>query len=339
MLNIFELQKELVCAALPSGLESRQATIIKNYAAHYCDEFYTDALGNLICHIKGPGKKIMFAAHMDVIGFMATFIDERGYIRFVPVGGHTPAYLIGATVRFENGICGCIQPDEKAKPGSTALTDIMLQNLYIDIGAESYEDACSMVSVGMYATFATEPKMVADGNMMTPYADNLTSCAVLLSAMSEMVYPVNDVWCVFSVQEELGCRGAKVAANAIRPYMGIAIDLTRTGDTPSETDNLRMTVKLGGGPAIKIKDSSLICDKPVVEHLRACAVRSGIEYQDEVLLAGGTDASAMQRSREGTLSAAVSIPGRSIHSPGEIINISDAENAARLIAAAAKTEI
>ena len=339
MLDIFELQKELVASALPSGLERNQATVIKGIASHYCDEFYTDALGNLICHIKGPGKKLMFAAHMDVIGFMATFIDQRGFVRFVPVGGHTPAYLIGTSVKFENGVCGCIQPDEKAKPGSTALTDISLQNLYIDIGAESYEDAISKVQPGMYATWNASPKIVADGNMMTPYADNLTSCAVLLSAMSEMAYPVNDVWCVFSVQEELGCRGAKVVANSIRPYMGIAIDLTRTGDTPSETDNLRMTVKLGGGPAIKIKDSSLICDKPVVDHLRACADANGIVYQNEVLLAGGTDASAMQRSREGTLSGAVSIPGRSIHSPGEIINISDADNAARLIAAAAKTEI
>jgi len=184
-------------------------------------------------------------------------------------------------------------------------------------------------------------EMVDKDIICSKSVDDRINCAIVVELFEELKDKTfgGTLYGVFSVQEELGCRGAKVAANAIRPYMGIAIDLTRTGDTPSETDNLRMTVKLGGGPAIKIKDSSLICDKPVVEHLRACAVRSGIEYQDEVLLAGGTDASAMQRSREGTLSAAVSIPGRSIHSPGEIINISDAENAARLIAAAAKTEI
>ena len=116
MLNIFELQKELVASALPSGLEDRQAAVIKKYASQYCDEMYTDAVGNLVCHKRGPGKKLMFAAHMDVIGFMANFIDERGFVRFVPVGGISPALSIGCPVVFENGVYGCVQPDEKAKP-------------------------------------------------------------------------------------------------------------------------------------------------------------------------------------------------------------------------------
>ena len=339
MLNIFELQKELVACALPSGTEERQAAVIKKYASQYCDEMYTDAVGNLICHKRGPGKKLMFAAHMDVIGFMATFIDDRGFVRFVPVGGVRPALSIGCPVVFENGVHGCVQPDEQAKPGSTALSKVQMHHMYIDIGAENKAHAEKLISVGMCATFCTEPRMVCSGNMMTPYADNLASCAVLLAAMSEVTYPANDVYFVFSVQEEVGCRGAKMAANAIRPYMGIAVDLTLTGDSPAELDKERMAVKLGHGPAIKIRDSSLICDRPVVEHLRACAESAEIAYQDEVLLAGGTDASAMQRSYEGTLSGCVSIPGRNIHSPGEMINIGDAEKAALLLARAAMTEI
>ena len=339
MLNIFELQKELVAAALPSGLETRQAEVIKKHASRYCDEVYTDAVGNLICHIKGPGKKLMLVAHMDVIGFMVNYIDERGFVRFVPVGGVRPALSVGCPVVFENGVYGCVQPDEKAKIGTASLNKAEMHNMYIDIGAKDKTEAEKLVSVGMCATFCAQPMLVAGGNMMTPYADNLTSCAALLSAMSDIRYPVNDLYCVFSVQEEVGCRGAKMAANAIKPYMGIAVDLTLPGDSPAELDKERMAVKLGAGPAVKIRDSSAICDKPVVEHLRACAEREGIAYQDEVLLAGGTDTSAMQRSYEGVLSGCVSIPGRNIHSPGEIINLSDAENAAKLLMHAAMTEI
>ena len=339
MLNIFDLQKELVAAALPSGLEDRQAEVIKKYATHYCDEMYTDGVGNLICHKKGPGKKLMLVAHMDVIGFMVNHIDERGFVRFVPVGGISPALSIGCPVVFENGVFGCVQPDEKAKPGSTALSKVEMHHMYIDIGAKDKADAEKLVKIGMYATYCATPKKLAGGNIMTPYADNLASCAVLLSAMSEINYPANDLYYVFSVQEEVGCRGAKMAANAIKPYAGIAIDLTRTGDSPAELDNERMVVKLGAGPAIKIRDSSAICDKPVVEHLRACAEKADIAYQDEVLISGGTDTSAMQRSYEGVLSGCISIPGRNIHSPGEIINLSDADNAAKLLVHAAMTEI
>ena len=168
MLNIFELQKELVAAALPSGLESRQADVIKKYAVKYCDELYTDSVGNLVCHKRGPGKKLMLVAHMDVIGFMANFIDERGFVRFVPVGGLSPALTIGCPVVFENGVYGCVLHDEKAKPGSTALSKVEMHNMYIDIGAKNKAEAEKLISVGMCATFCAEPREIAGGNIMTP---------------------------------------------------------------------------------------------------------------------------------------------------------------------------
>ncbi|MBO5973468.1 MAG: M42 family peptidase, partial [Clostridia bacterium] len=167
MLNIFELQKELVAAALPSGLESRQADVIKKYAVNYCDELYTDSVGNLVCHKRGPGKKLMLAAHMDVIGFMANFIDERGFVRFVPVGGISPALTIGYPVVFENGVYGCVLHDEKAQPGSTALSKVEMHNMYIDIGARNKAEAERLISVGMCATFCAEPVQIAGGNIMT----------------------------------------------------------------------------------------------------------------------------------------------------------------------------
>jgi endoglucanase len=326
MLDIFELQKELVAAALPSGIEGRQASVIKNIASHYCDEFYTDTLGNLIFHVKGPGKKLMFAAHMDVIGFMVTFIDERGFIRFVPVGGHTPAYLIGTSVKFENGVCGCIQPDEKAKPGSTSLSDVALQNLYIDIGAESYEDAISKVQPGMCAVWSSEPKLIADGNMMTPYADNLTSCAVLLSAMSEMVYPVNDVWCVFSVQEELGCRGAQPAAFGIAPQYCIAVDVTHASTPDASGPD---TFKAGCGAVITVGPNA---SRKMSDALMAYCKANEIGYKIEVAPShSGTNAWPIQIAREGVCTGILSVPLKYMHSPVETVKLSDAETGVELL--------
>ncbi len=337
MLDFFEILTALKAAALPSGLEARQAEVIKKYASPLCDEIYTDRIGNLVCRKRGEGKKLMIPAHMDVIGFMATGADERGFLRFAPVGGHRPYALPYTPIIFENGVPGYIACDGETPLSS--LSDLPETDLYIDIGAKSREEALSLVQPGLCAVFAGAPERCADGTIMTPYADNLASCAALLCAMSEIRFSKNDLYFVFSVQEEVGCRGAKTAANAIRPDVGIALDLTLTGDSPAEKDKARMAVSLGRGAAIKIRDSSLICDRPVVELLRSCAESAGIAYQNEVLPAGGTDGSAMQRSPGGVLSGVVSIPGRNIHTPGEIICESDALSAARLIAAAAQTEI
>ena len=337
MLDFLEVFEAIKNAALPSGIEGRQADVIKRYAEPFADEIYEDRLGNLFCHKKGPGKKFMLPAHMDVIGFMATYIDEHGFIRFATVGGHAAYALPETRVRFENGIYGYIKSDDRIK--ADKLSDVPMTDLFIDIGAGSREEAAKYISPGTCAVFDSDLKRIADGNIMTPYADNLAGCASLLLAMSTLESSPNDLYFVFSVQEELGLRGAKCAANGLGAYMGVAIDLTRTGDSPAETDNLRMAVRVGGGPAIKIRDSSLICDRPVVEHLRKAAEGAGVTYQDEILVAGGTDSAAMQRARCGVLSGCVSIPGRNIHSPSEIINVNDAIGAAKILAAAAGTEI
>ena len=334
MLNVLELQTRLVSCALPSGFESRQAKVLAELARPYADEVMIDTLGNVICHRKGPGKRLMLPAHMDVIGFMVTFLDEHGYVRFEPLGGHLAAALIGTPVVFENGARGAIFSDAEVDPAKNKITEIDIHDLYIDVGAADRAEAERLCPVGSVCTFDYAPAAVAGGCMMTPYADNLASCIALLIAMSEVKAPANDLWFVFSVQEELGLRGAKAAAWRIEPDLGIAVDLTLTGDSPAESDNARMVTKVGAGPAIKIKDSSLLCNPQVIAHLRAAAKKAHISYQDEVLPAGGTDSAAMQRSREGVLSGCVSIPGRNIHTPGEIVSIKDVEQAGRLLAAA-----
>lgn len=339
MFNVFDLQKKLVAAALPSGHEQNVGAVLAELARPFVDEVYTDALGNVICHKKGPGKRIMMPGHMDTIGFMALYIEDEGFIRFDGIGGHSPATLIGTPIRFANGVRGTIRPAKFADLSGKTFSSIKISDLYIDIGARDKAEAELLVHIGDVAVFDTEPRLVAGNNIMTPYADDLIACVVLLLTMEQLKdkQTDNDLYFVFSVQEEVGLRGATTAAYGIDPYMGIAVDVCSTGDTPTSVD--KMVVKIGAGPTVKIKDSSLICSPQVVEHLRSAACDAGIAYQDEILTAGGTDSGAMQRTRGGVYSGCISIPTRHIHSPGELFCIGDVEQAAALLAAACMREV
>lgn len=338
MEHILELQQQLVSAALPSGFEAPQAALLESLARPLVDETRRDAIGNLYCHKKGPGKKLMFVAHMDVIGFLITFVDDNGFLRFEPIGGHTPSGLIGASVRLESGACGAIFADAAADVTRHGWQDTDIHDLYIDIGASSREEAEEKAPIGSVAVFDAQPQPVAEDRMLTPYADDLSACIALLQAMELLkeAHLQNDLTFVFSVQEEVGLRGAKPAAWEVRPDLAIALDVTATGDTPGEQDGQRMQVSLGCGPTIKLKDSSVECDRQAVEHLREAARSAGILWQDEILLVGGTDTAAVQKTRGGILSGCISIPCRNIHTPGEIVSLRDVDQAAALVAAAAE---
>ena len=337
MLNILELQKQLVEVALPSGFEKPQGRLLAQWAKPYVDEVFTDALGNVYCHKKGPGKRMMFPAHMDVIGLMVTFVDDKGFLRFEPIGGHSPASLIGATVRLESGIRGSVWADTAADIYKHGFGDVDIHDLFIDIGAESKEEAEELAPIGSVCVFDAPTTLQGD-TLISPYTDDLCGCIALLVAMEELkdTQVENDLWFVFTVQEEVGLRGAKPAAWDVQPYMGIAVDVTRTGDTAGEIDGQRMQVALGKGPTVKIKDSSVQCNPQVIELLRKAAKASKIPYQDEILLAGGTDTAAVQKTRAGILSGCVSIPCRNIHAPAEMVSVKDVENVGKLLAAAAK---
>ncbi|MBR5245520.1 MAG: M20/M25/M40 family metallo-hydrolase [Clostridia bacterium] len=338
MLNILELQKQLVEVALPSGFEKPQGKLLAQLAKPYVDEVFSDALGNVYCHKKGPGKRMMFPAHMDVIGMMITFVDDKGFLRFEAIGGHSPAGLIGITVRLESGVRGTIRADAAADVYKHGFGDVDVHDLYIDIGAESKDEAEALAPIGSVCMFDAPTTMGAGNAMISPYTDDLCGCIALLIAMEELkdTQVENDLWFVFTVQEEVGLRGAKPAAWDVQPDMGIAVDVTRTGDTSGEIDGQRMQVVLGKGPTVKIKDSSVQCNPQVIEHLRKAAKENKIPYQDEILLAGGTDTAAVQKTRAGILSGCVSIPCRNIHAPAEIVDLKDVENVGKLLAAAAK---
>lgn len=337
MLNAFELQTRLVEAAMPSGYEERCGKAIAEIVAPFVDEVYFTPTGSLVAHKKGEGKRLMFAAHMDVIGFIVTNISDEGYISFTNIGGHQPAALIHTTVTFVNGVHGIIklraQADKLAKPAS-ALT---LRDLYIDIAATSRQEAESMVAIGDMAMFDTKPALVGDNCLMTPYADDLASCATLIMAMEQVKDSPNDLYFVFTVQEEVGLKGAITATANIEPHMGIAIDLCYSGDDMAA--DMDMPAVTGKGPTIKIKDASVICSPAAVAFMRQCANSAGIKYQDEIIIAGGTDTAAIMHTGKGALAGCMSLPGRNIHSPCEIVSISDMEQGARLLAACAMTEI
>lgn len=329
MFDTLTLQKQLVEAALPSGFERGVGKGLAELAAPFADEVGADALGNVICRKKGTGDKIMLAAHMDVIGFMVTFIDEKGYLRFETIGGHTPAFLHRTPIRFENGLHGVIMCENWADESKKNLNDIRLNSLYIDIGAGSREEAEKLVSIGDVAVFSGEP-CEQNGMVLTPYADNLVSCIVLLKTMEALKSSPYDLYFVFTAQEEVGLRGAGTAAYGIHPDMAIAVDICGTGDTLSQSDAY-LDVKLGKGATVKIRDASLICNPQVVEFLRKGAERASVPYQDEILLSGGTDAGSIQRVHGGILSGGVSIPTRNTHSPREIYSLNDVEGAVKIL--------
>ena len=337
MFDVFELQKKLVENACPSGSEHLKiAPLLMELAKPLADKVYTDALGNVIAYKKGQkgGKKVMYAAHMDAIGFMARYIDEKGFIWFDNIGGFFPIPLNNVRVRFMNGVHGIIKMKKAPTTMEMGMSAIRISDFFIDIGANDQKEAEKLIAIGDVAVYETTVSKIAGNNILGPYADDLIACVVLLLAMEQVGECHNDLYFVFTSQEEVGCRGAQTAAYGINPDVGFACDVTDHGDAiPGET--VHMPVYLGKGPTIKIKDGSVICNPQLNEKLRKLAKQKNIPWQDEVLSSGGTDTCMMQSAREGVPATCVSIPTRNIHSPGEIFNIDDVQQAAALLAAAA----
>lgn len=324
MSKVFEYYEKVGGAFGPSGREDAVREALRALAAPYCDEITVDTMGNLICRRRGEGRKILLAAHMDSIGVVATFIDEQGFLRFSQVGGLFKGDLINIQVRFANGTRGVISYEEK-----TPFKDLTLAELFIDIGAASREEAEKRVRVGDFAVFEA-PRFEQDGVLCGPYLDNRIGCVTLLLAMQQLQETANDLYFVFTVQEEVGLRGAGTAAFALEPNYAIAVDVTDTGDLPER--KYPMAVRMGGGPAVKLMDQSVLCAPDVCEALRHAAEELAIPVQSEILRFGGTDTAALQRSRGGVPSGAVSIPTRYIHSPSEMCAVRDVEQAAALLA-------
>lgn len=324
MSKVFSYYQQLAQAFGPSGREDAIREQIGSMAAEYCDDITTDALGNLICRKRGGGKKVAAVAHMDSIGVAVTYIDEKGFLRFGAVGGLFRGDLINIQVRFENGTKGVISYEEK-----TPFKDLSLEHMFIDIGAKDRADAEALVQVGDFAVFEA-PSFEQNGIICGPYLDNRIGCAVLLLAMEALPEETrNDLYFVFTVQEEVGLRGAGPAAFGILPDYAIAVDVTDTGDLPEQ--KYPMDCHMGGGAAIKVMDRSVISTPEVREALEASAKALDLAAQREIMLLGGTDTAVLQRTGAGIAAGAISVPSRYIHSPSEMCAVSDVEAAAKIL--------
>ena len=330
-MDIFETLKKLNNTFGPAGDESQTADAIAALAEPYVDEIIRDTMGNLICHKKGSGPKVMFAAHMDSIGLIVTYIDKDGFVHFGAVGGINPYSMLYMPVRFKNGTKGTV-----GVVGDTDFAKLKLDDLYIDLGVSSEEEALKLVQVGDVAVFDTQTSYAGD-SLVSPYQDNRISCTVLLKAMSELLQTKNDLYFVFTVQEEVGLRGARTAAYRIEPDYGIAVDVTSTADIPN-TKHASSSM-LGKGAAIKVMDASVICHPVVVQKLEMLARERNIPWQKDIIRAGGTDAGAIQQTRTGAYSGGISVPCRYIHSPAELVRCSDVEACAQLVCAFAETKL
>jgi putative aminopeptidase FrvX len=324
-LNVKDTIQKLVEAFGPVGYEDQVRSIIRKEIAGLADQISVSKLGSLIAFKKGSGtgQKIMLAAHMDEIGIIVTHIDKHGFVRFAPLGGVFTLYSITGRVQFANGQIGVIgleQRDDTTKSPT-------LDQLYIDVGATD-KSSCP-VQVGDVAIF--HRPLGSIGSRITGKSlDDRIGCAVLIETLRRLKSTPHDIYFVFSVQEEVNSSGARTSAYSIDPDLALAIDLTDTGDVPKA---LPMAVELGKGPAIKVKDVGMIADPRIKEWMVKRAEAARIPYQLEILRQGTTDAEVIQSSRDGVPSGALSIPGRYIHSASEMVDLSDVENAVKLLLA------
>jgi endoglucanase len=310
----------------PSGHEGKIRQAIREVAAPLADEIKTDTLGNLIARkgqIGAGGKRIMLAAHMDEIGVMVTHVDENGYARFTTVGGVRAQNCTGVRVRFMNGHQGVIGVERNEENGK-ALT---IEQMFIDLGVSSRKDC--PVRVGDVAAF-DRPFLDLGNRLVAKSLDDRIGVVILLETMRQITGTPNEVYFVFSVQEEVGVLGATTAAFGIDPELGLAVDVTGTGDIPN---GIKMEVSLGKGPAIKVRDAGMIADPRMVNWMASTAEKASIPFQMEVLEKGGTDARAIQLTRAGVPAGCLSIPCRYVHSQSEMVDYNDVENAVRLLVA------
>lgn len=310
-----DLIKKLVEAWGPSGYEHHVRKLIHDEVKSLADEIEVDALGNLICKVGKSGPKAMVAAHMDEIGVMATYAEpETGYLRFAGIGGLNTTTLTGSRVRFEDGTVGVISAHDCWNASSS------LDDFFIDVSTGSG----AAVQPGSPAAFWRELE-TRGTRLIAKAMDDRIGCAVAVEALrrlSKKKKLPNQVYFAFTVQEEVGLRGARTAAYGIDPDVGIALDVTLTGD---DIKNAKMAVKLGGGAAIKLHDPGLVVPPAVRDWMIARAEADGIPYQLELLQGGTTDAAAVQITRAGVPSGCISIPCRFVHTTSETVDTGDVQ--------------
>ena len=323
-----KLLKELTQAWGVSGREKNVRAIIRREIRDYVDECYTDAMGNLIAYKKGTdsenNKKIMYTAHMDEIGFQVTHIEGDGRIKVYSVGWTWTSAIFNDKVIFQNGVIvvvGCDGPVEEAQNKAQAL--------YIDIGCTNKEETMKYVQPGDYCGFIGKYYELQNDRISAKSLDDRVACYVLIEAIkkNQGQYP-NDIYYVFTVQEEVGCRGSVVAAERIKPDIGVSVDVTPDHYYPCD---LKGCNEVGKGVGVTFGNPSAMLDEYLVNEMVKTCEDNAIDYQRDVMDRGGTDASSMNRAYYGTRVAGISIVDRYPHSQSSVISKHDVECAIELV--------
>jgi len=333
------LLQQLTEAVAVSGNEGPVRQIVRAHVEAYSDDIKIDTMGNLLVTRRGSGRnriRVMLAAHMDEVGLMIIDIDKDGYLRFDRVGGLNKQQILGKAIwvgdKHTPGIIGT-KPTHMIKPEERKhIPD--LEALRIDIGADSKETARKKIKLGEWATFAT-PFLRHGSTIRAKALDNRLGVATLIELVA--IPPQGyDLLAAFTVQEEVGLRGARVAAYTLNPDVAIAIDCTPAMDFPTwdGEENVAYNTQLGAGPAIYVADRATIGDPRLLRLLVETAEAEAIPYQLRQPGGGGTDAGAIHLAREGIPSISVSVPTRHLHTAASIASLEDWRNSVRLVHAA-----
>lgn len=327
---MLDLLRDLTGLLGPCGYEHSVATFIVRRLQGQVDDITVDGVGNVIVTKRGahPGPTLVVSTHMDEVGFIVKKIETNGLIRFEKLGGHDDRILLAQRVRIGtdkgviNGVIGTISAHmtkfddpKKVRPHT---------QLYIDVGARDRAEAMALgVQVGDVVSWATEVERLGTHRVVGKAFDDRAGCAVLIQALEEADFSQvhGTLKAVFSVQEEVGLRGARVAATTVRADVALAIDTTAVSDTTEEM--MDDTLGLGRGPGIKVMDASLIASVAVRKILATLAREKGIPTQLEIFSGIGTDAGELLYGPSGVPSGVLSIPSRYAHSPVEVIDLDD----------------
>ncbi len=338
-MKLVEVLENLSNANGVTGREEQVRELMRQYLKPYVDEIREDRLGNLIAFKRGKkdAPTVMLAAHMDEIGLMVKNIKKRGFLQFTKIGGIDDRILLAQKVIVHTdkgpltGVVGSkpvhIQTDEERKKVINA------DKLFIDVGARDREEAEKMgVQVGDVVSFDTKFARLGDSVVFGKAFDDRVGCAILVETMRRLQKVDCNVYAVGTIQEEVGLRGATIAAFQVEPDVGIALDSTVAGDTPGVAEG-EAPAKMGEGPVLTVADAGLIAHPKVLRLLMDSAKENKIPYQLETGIRGSTDAARIALSREGVPSGVISVPARYIHSPAAIVDLDDVEKAVRLAVA------
>ena len=339
-MKLVDILEKLSNANGVTGREGEVRDLMKQYLKPYVDEIREDRLGNLIAFKKGnkDAPSVMLAAHMDEVGLMIKNIKKKGFLQFTEVGGIDDRLLLAQKVIVHtdkgplNGVVGSKPPHIQTEEERKKVIDA--DKLFIDVGAKDKEEAEKMgVQVGDVVSFDTKFVRISENVVLGKAFDDRVGCAIMIETLRRLQKVDCNVYAVGTIQEEVGLRGATIAAFQVAPDVAIVLESTVAGDMPGVEEG-KAPAKIGEGPVLTVADAGLIAHPKVLRLLIDSAKENKIPYQLETGIRGSTDAARISLSREGVPSGVIAVASRYIHSPAAILDLDDAEKTVKLAVAA-----